>query len=1700
MHKPDRIIILAFQYYAKTSTKISENMLKQKLFFGLTAILFAFVQTSMAQTWEHTYRNTQGDYLTKINAIENQTQGLDTNQLKNYRIKQYHRFRAFWDCRINQQGEATHYANALQDAVSEMHSTEQAVPSSDRTWKFIGANKSSGYQWQGMGHVRAIWVDTSDMATMLAGSNSGGLFKSTNGGRDWLPLTDDYQVLGVTGIVVNPNNKDEIFISSYLGNGTLVSECSFGIIKSLDGGQSWEPAEATQGMISESSYVKLAMHPSGIDTMFAIRNNRPGVSVFRSTDRWQTKEIVYETNEKFLEEFRFQANHPENIILYGEALLKSTDGGNNWTDISLNIGYGDTIEQIEAITHPISEKYGILIIKGASSGPAIYRTHDFFNTFELLNTSSVNSSYFGTSINGAINLQDTNKFVFGGVATGSFQIINGDSVAPLHKFNIHDDNRSMLQIIMADGEEEIYIGNDGGLISTSDLGFSIKDRSLNGMSITQHYGLSIDPDFPVIFAGTQDGNATKKTLSNWINIKCDMYKSAYSGESDKILSEWFRFKGYLYLFLNTTDHNTFGVDYNSAQTQDTLKIIGMAPISTNPLDNGSFYTGAHDLFRIPPNNLDTLWQPLSNLNHSPDSQFIKASRRLRALTICPADTNCIIMAYNMPGGWYKVPVVINGQNDTVPSTSLFRTKDYGQNWEHIRETNLIWHAITDLEFSSNDPAKVWMTTGMYWGEHVFYSQDTGRTWTEISQNLHKVPASCVTYDPIAPYNQIYVGNDLDAWFTNDTLINSKGLHQWLPMAEGMPIVPVTEIEISTGKIKRIVAATFGRGVWELDYDCLSKDITGILVNTDQTWNTPRLITGDILIMDSATLTIQNTEINFAPDVTITVDEHSKLVVDNSKLSCGCSDAFWGGIRSEGINTPQVWEKPHIVIRNNSEISNAQAAISNASQWFNSTGWETIITCSNSKFTNNRYDVVLKPYAMKPVSPNFIHFNKCSFTTNDLYFISDRQIPDHIFSIGVDDIEINGCTFANECTIPMPVYEKGDGIFLYSGTNLKIDEACIGNTTPCSNYQPTIFKNLDYGIKIFNWGANETFSIQNTNFDSNYRGIYASGSNLPTIKDNVFIVNKIDTLSEDFQYGCYLEQCTGYEFTNNVFYDQEGFNEDINTLGLILLNSGEENNLIYNNQFTNLKYGTYCQGYHHHRNNMTQGLELRCNDYTNCLYDEANVPNKDYNNNWIADDRNGIAYKQGLPDNLSNSSEDKAGNTFSDNSINGHIDLDNTQIYNTDQYRFMYFHHITGSAPNLRIKPLTHPGLLSVNIKESTRWDYFNKETSCPSDTSSGGAPIDIKIAENTSLTDSIEQSTAQLAQLVDGGDTPGLSQEAQYAQPQDSAELLTNLQASSPYLSDTVLKNTATNDLALSNERVRDIMVANPQSAKSSTILHSLENRQYPLSDQMMAEVLQGENQYSAREILEGRISRLQHRKDRLAQDIERHYMQDSLQYEALISFLQNESGIHSAYREAFLRQAHGDKAGAQTKMQEIGNSLSGSALQEHLKLNQILQIRDSIHLLELIQNDSLLLQNLEEIACTPNSTTGAYARNVLLAARKTTYNEPLYLPEKTLKSCSITDPFEKYRNIELPETENPILRLQPNPAREHININFEHCPEEKQLNIFNQKGQLMDRIIITESTHKYTLSLETYPAGIYIVQVYCNNTLVDAQQFSIIK
>ena len=93
----------------------------------------------------------------------------------------------------------------------------------------------------GVGRVSAIEFHPTDPLTIYAGAPAGGLWRTTNGGQWWESLTDDLPTLGISAIIVDPNNPDIIYIGT--GDRDSADAPGLGVWKSVDGGETWSSPE-----------------------------------------------------------------------------------------------------------------------------------------------------------------------------------------------------------------------------------------------------------------------------------------------------------------------------------------------------------------------------------------------------------------------------------------------------------------------------------------------------------------------------------------------------------------------------------------------------------------------------------------------------------------------------------------------------------------------------------------------------------------------------------------------------------------------------------------------------------------------------------------------------------------------------------------------------------------------------------------------------------------------------------------------------------------------------------------------------------------------------------------------------------------------------------------------------------------------------------------------------------------------------------------------------------------------------------------------------------------------------------------------------------------------------------------------------------------------------------------------------------------
>jgi len=333
-------------------------------------------------------------------------------------------------------------------------------------------------------------------------------------------------------------------------------------------------------------------------------------------------------------------------------------------------------------------------------------------------------------------------------------------------------------------------------------------------------------------------------------------------------------------------------------------------------------------------------------------------------------------------------------------------------------------------------------------------------------------------------------------------------------------------------------------------------------------------------------------------------------------------------------------------------------------------------------------------------------------------------------------------------------------------------------------------------------------------------------------------------------------------------------------------------------------------------------------------------------------------------------------------------------------------------------------------------------------------------------------------------------------------ELLTK----SPYLSDTVIQSAIAKEDVLPNPMIRDILVANPHSAKSSELMNQLDERFIPMPDPLMEEILAGESILSAKEELESEITIHAFKRKQAFYQLLREYQNDSILQNAqdsVIWLLQEKQSLESAYLLAFDYLKNGDTANVTNTLNSIPNNYTFSDTREEV-YNDYQEYFGILSLLK-SQNKSVLELNSGQLAVIQNLTnTGhepvrSYSRNILLANQLTGYSEPILLPDPIS-----TDPSRSVEKSDLTIPEG-YFRLFPNPAKHYVIIEYNLKNDfagssAKSFVVYNVCGKKIDYRSIHKPQDQMILSTENYPSGVYFCCLSMNGNVVQSIRFTVLK
>jgi hypothetical protein len=305
----------------------------------------------------------------------------------------------------------------------------------------------------------------------------------------------------------------------------------------------------------------------------------------------------------------------------------------------------------------------------------------------------------------------------------------------------------------------------------------------------------------------------------------------------------------------------------------------------------------------------------------------------------------------------------------------------------------------------------------------------------------------------------------------------------------------------------------------------------------------------------------------------------------------------------------------------------------------------------------------------------------------------------------------------------------------------------------------------------------------------------------------------------------------------------------------------------------------------------------------------------------------------------------------------------------------------------------------------------------------------------------------------------------------------------SPYLSDTILVKSAEKEDVLAPVMIKDIMVANPQSAKSIQVIEALENRENPLPDYIMAEIMQGKDSVAHKEILESDLSWWELQNEIAMNQLIHFYKMDTslASHDSIIVLLVNANSLQAKYRLMMAYFEKGDSISALSTFENIPGQFdldaSQSVIHQHWSafIDVIEELKyDSTALHEL---DSFQLASLSELHLFED-LPGTLSRNMLHYPGMAETGPYYILPENQLKSVyikpgALTNQAEKADSF---------IKFYPNPAKNYIIVEYTFISSFDYgfLFIYSSDGKLQFSKSLDKNKHDFIINTRDWEQGVY--------------------
>lgn len=698
------------------------------------------------------------------------------------------------------------------------------------------------------GRIDDFAVVESNPDVIFAGTASGGVWKTTNGGITWEPVFDKEAVSTIGAVTVAPSDASIVWVGTGEPNNRQSSSWGNGVYKSTDGGETWTHV----GLADTQSIGRIVIHPMNPDVVYVAAlghlwgpNKERGL--YKTIDGGRSwKQVLFIDEDTGAADVALDPKSPD--TLYAAAYkrrrtafgfngggpesgpYKSTDGGASWHKLTKGLPEGDDTGRIGISIYRKNPNIVYAVVQHAQGG--VFRSQDKGETWAKMSDTDPRPSYYSQIVVDPNN--DLRIWVLG--ASMFYSEDGGKTFRTNWVQRIHGDFHA-LWIDLANSAH-VLAGSDGGIHLSHDGGRTWD--FVNTIALGQFYEVGYNLEKPyLICGGLQDNGA-------WCGPSRTWFTQGITND------DWYRVGGGdgFYVKVDPSDPNTvYGEAQDGAlfrrelRTNEARNIRPLpkegdppyrfqwnAPLVLSSHDPKTVYYGGNYLFKSTDRG-DTWARLGGDLTTGVDRNKLPIFGKLPS-----KDT----LSLNDGVQWY--PTITTISESPLSSAVLWVgtddgnlqvTRDGGQTWRNVADRvpgvprgTYISRVLASGQAEGTAYAAFDGHRGDDFHAYLFRTTDYGETWKLISAGLPQDNGTLhvVREDPNNP-NLLFAGTEYGAYVSFD------GGEGWHALKMNLPTVPVDDIAIQPRE-NDLILGTHGRSVWVLDDIVPLERLDGKLLASD----------------------------------------------------------------------------------------------------------------------------------------------------------------------------------------------------------------------------------------------------------------------------------------------------------------------------------------------------------------------------------------------------------------------------------------------------------------------------------------------------------------------------------------------------------------------------------------------------------------------------------------------------------------------------------------------------------------------------------------------------------------------------------------------------------------------------------------------------------------------------------------------------